>query len=162
MSTWLRLTLITMTVGGGFTGIAISTQILFSPQVAGPALVAISIVFLLLHMFVLVSGLLFVHNSTRVMPLVVALAIQIPYISSPLITYRFGDGLFGVVGIAETGLIGRFHFGSYWQFNLLQPLPWGLGVNLVAVAMLVALGVSVSRQRRVARSVASVGGQAHA
>jgi hypothetical protein len=148
MSTWLRLTLITITVGGGFTGVALTAQLLFSPQVTGPALLAICVVFLLLHVFVLVSGLLFVHNPARIMPLVVALAIQIPYLSSPLVTYRFADGLFGGVGIAETGAFGWIRLGSDWQFYLLQPLPWGVGINLVAVAVLAALCLSVARQRR--------------
>lgn len=163
MSTWLRLTLITMTVGGGFTGIALTSQLLFSPQVTGPALVAICVVFLLLHLFVLVSGLLFVQNSTRVMPLVVALAIQIPYLSSPLVTYRFADGLFGGVGIADTGPFGWIRLGSDWQFNLFQPLPWGFGINLVAVAVMAALSLSIARQRRQSPvSVAVSGGPAAA
>ena len=164
MSTWLRLTLITMAVGGGFTGVALTSQALFSPQVTGrPGLVAICVVFLLLHLFVVISGLLFVQNPTRVMPLVVALAIQIPYLSSPLVTYRFADGLIGGVGIAETGPFGWIRLGSDWQFNLLQPLPWGLGINLVAVAVLAALSLSIARQRRQSTlSVAVPGGPAAA
>jgi hypothetical protein len=116
-----------MTVGGGFTGVALTAQLLFSPQVTGPALLAVCVVFLLLHVFVLISGLLFVHNPTRVIPLVVALALQIPYLSSPVLAYRFADGLFGGVGIAESGPFAWFRLGTDWQFNLLQPLPWRSG-----------------------------------
>ncbi|QOV91757.1 hypothetical protein [Humisphaera borealis] len=153
MSTWLRLTLITMTVGGGFTGVALTAQFLFSPQITGPAVLAICIVFLLLHGFVLASGLLFLHNPEILKPMVVALAIQIPYVSSPLVTYRFGCGLLGGFGIAETGPFGWLRLGSDWQFYLFQPLRWGFGINLVAVGMLAAISMSIARHRR--RSVAA-------
>jgi hypothetical protein len=94
------------------------------------------------------------------MPLVVALTLQIPYLLSPVVAYRFADGLFGGVGIAETGMFGWFRLGSDFQFNLMRPLPWGLGVNLVAVAMLVALSLSASRERRATGTVAMSGGAA--
>jgi hypothetical protein len=156
MNTWLRLALITMTVGGGFTGVALTSQFLFSPQANAVALRIICILFLLLHLFVLASGILFVQNPLRVTPLVVALAMQVPYLSSPVITYRFGDGLFGGVGIAETGVFGWIRLGSDWQFYLMRPLPWGIGINLVAVAMLVALSVSTARLRRASLAVSSL------
>lgn len=148
MSTWLRLTLITMTVGGGFTGVALTAQLLFSPQVSGPALVAICVVFLMLHIFVLVSGLLFVQKPHRIMPLMVALSLQVPYLSSPIVAYRFGAGLQAVVGLTGAGPLGWIRLGSDWQFNLLQPLPWGFGINLAALLLLVALSYSTRRQRR--------------
>jgi hypothetical protein len=148
MSNWLRLALITMTVGGGFTGVALTLQALLSPQVAGPALVVMCIVFLLLHVFILISGLMFVMNAQRVMPLVVALALQLPYITSPIIAYHLGAGLHGGVGVGERGFFYWIRLGSDWQFNLLQPLPSGLGVNLVAVFFLAAVVHSMSRQGR--------------
>ena len=144
MSAWLRLTLVTMTIGGGFTGAVTTSQVLLSPQTTSPAFVAVGVVFLALHVFVLVSGLLFVQNSARVMPLVVALAIQIPYLSSPVVLYRFADGLCGGVGVAESGLFGWWRLGTDWYFGLLRPLPWGIGINLVPVAMLAALSISLA------------------
>src|SRR4051812_24958305 len=93
--TVLRLTLVTMTVGGGFTGSVFTMQMLPSVRNSAPANLVIWLGFVLLHLFVLISGLLFVHNSARVVPMLVALLFQIPLLSSPYVTYRFGDGLFG-------------------------------------------------------------------
>ena len=145
MSNWLRLTLITMTVGGGFAGVALTAQVLFSEQVSGPVLMGMCLVFTLLYLFVLISGLVFVQNPRRVMPTVVALALQIPVISSPLVAYRFGAGLHGGAGLGELGPFGWLRLGCDWQLNLLQPLPWGVGINLVAVLMLIVLTCSTAR-----------------
>jgi hypothetical protein len=142
MSTWLRLTLITLTVGGGFTGVVVSSQALFSPQVKGPALILMCSVFVTLYVFVLAAGLLLAHNPQRVMPVVAALALQIPVVSSPLVSYRFASGLVAAVGLGENGSFWLIRFGADWQFNLLQPLPWGVGLNLVPVVLLGALGLS--------------------
>jgi len=139
MSTWLRLTLITLMVGGGFTGAADTSLALFSPQVEGPALVVICGTFVLLYLFVLITGLLLAHDRQRIMPLVVALALQIPVISSPIIAFRFGAGLVLPVGLGESGFFWWIRFGADWQFNLLQRLPWGVGINLVPIALLAAL-----------------------
>jgi hypothetical protein len=79
MKPWLRLTLITATVGGGFTGIAVTVQALLNPQNQSPLL--LMGFFLALFTYVTVSGLIFVQNPERKRPLIAALAIQIPWIS---------------------------------------------------------------------------------
>jgi hypothetical protein len=48
MKTWLRLTLITMTVGGGFAGVLITAQTLFNSEGSGPGYFVILAVFLAL------------------------------------------------------------------------------------------------------------------
>lgn len=148
MSTWLRLTLITMTVGGGFTGAALTLQLLLSPQVIGLALVAVCVALVLLNVFVLISGLLFVQNPLRITPLVVALAAQVPVISSPIVAFHFGAGLYGSVALTEAGPFCLVRLGSEWQVNFLQSLPWGLGINLVAALLLVALHRSTLRRQQ--------------
>lgn len=92
MQPWLRLTLITMTVGGGFAGFVGTLQSLFnSPGVSTFKLVLI-LIFMGLYVFVTVCGLLYVNDPGRTGPLVAALALQIPWISSPLIVYKFAAG----------------------------------------------------------------------
>ena len=148
MSSWLRLTLITMTVGGGFTGIALSLQMLSSQQIAGAEIYAIYIGFLILSLFVLVSGLVFVQNPDRFTLLAFALAIQIPQVTSQILAFRFGLGIHGGFGLSTTGPFGWVRVGGDVNFGVLRPLPWSIGVNLVALILLAALTLSVRRQRR--------------
>jgi hypothetical protein len=96
MKPWLRLTLITISVGGGFTGFALTFQALQSglSSHTEPLLnLLIMGIFLLLNAGVAASGLLFVHDPECTRPLAASLAIQVPWISSPFLTYRFASGL---------------------------------------------------------------------
>lgn len=142
MKPWLRLTLITMTVGGGFTGFVLTFQSLLNPQSQQPAYFVFMTAFLAFYAFVTISGLLFVQNPRRTRLLLVALVLQIPWISSPLIAYQFTAGFHVTVGLIGGSLIAEFWLGSYWQFSLFQELSWGAGVNLFALLMLVLLGRS--------------------
>lgn len=98
--------------------------------------------FLALYAFVTISGLLFAQNPRRTPPLLVALVLQIPWISSPLIAYQFTAGFHATVGLIGGSLIADFWLGSGWQLNLFRELPWGIGINLFALLMLVLLGRS--------------------
>jgi len=142
MRPWLRLTLVTMTVGGGFTGVAISFQLLLSPQVRQPASFVLTSVSLALFAFVTFSGLLFVHNAQRTRPMVVAMALQVPRFSSPLVAYKLSAGFQLVVALMGGRFNTSFSLGSDFQLNLLQQLPWGAGVNLFALLMLWACGLT--------------------
>ncbi len=106
MKTWLRLTLITITVGGGFTGIALALQSLMTLRNRDlPSLEMLALLFAL-YSYVVGSGLGFVYDSQRTRPMMIALAMQIPRISSPLIVYKFnvGFGAFFDVKVAPPGL----------------------------------------------------------
>lgn len=155
MKPWLRLTLITMTVGGGFTGFALTLQFLFKPQSQQLVYFLFIAVFLVLYAFVTASGLLFVLNPRRTLPLFIALGFQIPWISSPLIAYRFTAGLHATVGFVGGDFNGGFRLGSDWQFNLFQKSPWGLGVNLFAVAILTLLARAVLTTNKVQQPTAA-------
>src|ERR1051326_185394 len=100
MKPWLRLTLIAVTVGGGFTGVAVTFQALLSPQRQPLAYVLIS-AFLAVFAFVMASGLVLVHSPERTDLMIVSLALQIPWVSSPIIAYKLAAGL--QLCIAEIG-----------------------------------------------------------
>ena len=91
MKLWLRLLFITITVGGGFTGFVLTFQSLFNSPHQRPLNVLLTIIFLALNAYVFVSGLLFVRDEQRTRPVMAALAIQIPWISSPLMVYKFAS-----------------------------------------------------------------------
>ena len=147
MKPWIRLTLIVMTVGGGFSGFAGTSEALFDSSGTSTINQLLKLVFLGLYSFVVASGLLFVQRPTRTGPLLTALAIQIPSVSSPLVVYRFAAGLaafldFGGLGKENSSglhLDWEMRLGSFWSFSLQQDKPLRVGVNLAALAILVLL-----------------------
>jgi hypothetical protein len=155
MKAWLRWTLVLTSVGGGFIGVVLDLVVMKSwfkgqRQVEWPYVV----LFLVLNIYVTASGLLFVQNPNRTRPLLAALAIQVPRISSPLLVYAFSTALQLSIGLApattETGGPGvRFMYDDYigttWTFDLFHEHPLMFGINLWALAMLVLLWRSVRR-----------------
>jgi|SRR5208283_4940343 len=144
MKTWLRLTLITITVGGGFTGVAITLQFLLNSEGQRGLNLSVAVVFLALYTYVTVCGLIFAQDAQQTRPLIAVLAIQIPWISSPLATYNFAAGFYAVVSVGSPGRAGaRFGAGAYlgsrFGLSLFQANPWRIGVNLFALAMLILL-----------------------
>lgn len=136
MKAWLRLLLVTMNVGGGFTGIAVGVQGLFS----SPNHRIAHLAELFLFTFVTLSGLVFVHDPRRSGPLLVAVALQIPWVSSPLIVYQLISGF--AVNVAV--IAGSFRWSVTWlgseaDLTSLHGAPWGVGVNLLALVVFVLL-----------------------
>ena len=98
---------------------------------------------MVLYAFVAAAGLLFVYDPQRTRLLQAALAIQIPWISTPIIVYKFASGLYGFLTVGSPREPGRFGvyfggealLGSSYQFAWLQKNPWTVGVNFVALAL---------------------------
>jgi hypothetical protein len=138
MKSWLRLTLITVTVGGGFTGVALTLQLFLRPS-QPLAYYLLMLAFLALFAFITVSGLVFVQNPQRADLLIVSLGLQIPWVSSPIIAYKLAAGFQVCIALIGGRFAGGFRLGSDFQINVFQRLPWGAGVNLFALALLVLL-----------------------
>ena len=158
MKPWLRLTLITATVGGGFTGIAVTFQALLDPRNQSPLL--LMGFFLALFTYVTVSGLIFVQNPERKRPLIAALAIQIPWISSPFVVYEFAAGCRAVLSLRMPEQVGLpidtyIPLGSGWRFFLLQSNPWSIGINIFPLVILVSLLRSIRAPHSVVSLTAS-------
>jgi len=146
MKSWLRLTLVTMTVGGGFAGFAGTFLTLSNSQGEGLLALVLRVVFLVLYMYITISGLMFVHNQRIVRPLAAALAMQIPWISSPLLVYDVAAGPSAVIGVGSPTQAGKLFtidwqllMGSSWRFEILQGARWRMSVNLLALALLILL-----------------------
>jgi hypothetical protein len=159
MKPWLRLLLVTMTVGGGFAGFLSTLQALFSLSRVSSTNLAVIILFMGLYAVVTASGLLFVHDPARQGPLAFALLLQLPCISSSLIVYKFSAGfdLCAAVGSTENakgveaGFFWDFNLGSHWKCAFGAENPFRVGVNLAALALLLVLWRA---QRQVTRTEA--------
>ena len=141
MKPWLRLILVTMTVGGGFAGFVSTLQSLFNSPHMSTVNLLLTVAFMGLYAFVTTSGLLFVQNPRRTGPLLAALAIQIPSISSSLILYKFAAGLEMFVSLGgperENTMGVQFGWdlllGGSWAVDLLHDHPLRVGVNIAAL-----------------------------
>jgi len=142
MKHWFRLSLILLTVGGGFCGFAITWQSLcnvLKSSENNPVNIILLVIFLALYGLVVASGLVFAHDQRKSAFLFVSFILQVPWISSPVFSYRFTAGLHATVGNVGGNWIGGISLGSDWQCALMQQAPWGFGLNLFAVFMLILL-----------------------
>ena len=140
MTTWLRMVITLVTVGGGFTGFVGTIQVLTgTPGGLRGAQGMLFLGFAALYAYLVVAGLLFVHNPRRLLPALIGVAIQLPFVSSPAVSYRCSSGFHATVGIVGSNLVAAFRLGSEIQFTLLQPQPWGVGVNLFALLLLILI-----------------------
>jgi hypothetical protein len=107
----------------------------------GDAQLVVSVLGIAIYAFIAVSGLALVNGHRRAEALVQwAIALQIPWVSSPVLTYHLDSG----TGLSIFVLGGRVEWsilwvGSQWEFRFLQERPWGVGINLVAIALMFLL-----------------------
>jgi hypothetical protein len=136
MKTWLRWLLIVHTIGGGFCGFVITLQGMFQLEKADPVVLSLFCGFAALFVITVLSGLLFVDNPRCTVPLIVVTILQIPWISSPILTFGFTSGFRFVLGVLGENLLLSCQLGSECHIFFLQQRPWGLGINLFAVLIL--------------------------
>jgi hypothetical protein len=139
MKTWLRWTLVVTQIGGGFLGIVTTLVYMIGYENMPFMLLVISLVFIGLYTLVTVSGVLLAIDERHTKLISIVIGLQTPIISSPIIAWMFCAG-FSVnltwIG-AELGF--NLWLGSQWQVNVFQELPWGFGINIFAVLMLILL-----------------------
>jgi hypothetical protein len=139
MKTWFRWILLALTIGGGFTGLVVTVQAMFQSEGASFFQFLLFGGFAALYLFTVVSGLLFADNPKCTIPLMIVLILQIPWISSPILTYTFCAGFRITAGLVSGRFAASWRFGSDWQVFILQGQPWGAGINLFAALVLVLL-----------------------
>ncbi len=136
---WIRLLLVILPIGGGFTGFSITLPQLLRPRSLEPVYFLLIIGFLLLYAFVIISGVVYVENEKRVWPLLVTYAIQTPWFSSPYLAYKFTAGFQVTIGMIGRNFQFGIMLGSDWQLNLLQHNPYGAGINMFALVITILL-----------------------
>jgi hypothetical protein len=137
MNVWFRRLLLILTIGGGFLGVAITTQ--FFPQANKVIVYIMLLAFVGLYGYGIFVGLRLSEGFAPLQHLRVYFGLQIPFISSPLIAYHFCSGLQATIAIIQPGLTWGFRLGSEWQFSILSSAPWGFGINFVALAIVCLL-----------------------
>ena len=104
MNAWFRRLLLILTIGGGFAGVLLTIHSL--PQ-GNKVIGYISLLaFIGLYSYGIFVGFKLSEGPVPLEHLRVYFGLQIPFISSPLIAYRFCSGLSATVAIIQPGLRG--------------------------------------------------------
>jgi len=150
MKTWLRLTLVICLVGGGFTLLTLSTYGLFQLGLNHRTELLLNWWFAAaISIFTVVSGLVVVYDCSRTRLAQLALALQIPYFSSPWFGWRMACGA-GLTAVVSNKPIEGFtpfagvvwinvEIGAKWAFSYFDQQPLGIGINIVALFLFIAL-----------------------
>jgi hypothetical protein len=135
MNLWLKRVLLLSTLGGGFTGLAFTFQLV--PQAFDhPANFVVLAIFVAVFGLGVVAGWMLSENElVGIRPTMWFLALQVPFFSSPLIGFGFIAGAGVRIGIGANGLILSGRFGSDGWFSLLQGANWGVAINVLALAL---------------------------
>ena len=142
-----------MTVGGGFAGVVVSIQFLIQSLDQRPLVLPIAAVFLLLYTYITVAGLLFVHEPNCTRPLLWALVLQVPWVSSSILVYKFAVGLVLLAGANYSQATGGLTLNYEWTLGsrstvaIFQQSPVIVGINFGALVFLILLlkAIFVSR-----------------
>ncbi len=135
-------------VGGGFTGLSLTLQSLGTGGQKPFVVYAIYAGFLLLFGFGVFVGIRLGEKPAKRGLLVIFYLLQVPELWSPLVSYHFGCGLSATMALLNGTLTWGFRLGADWQFTLLQKSPWGIGVNGVAVGVLLVEALTAIPRRR--------------
>jgi hypothetical protein len=138
---WLSTTLGVVGVGGAAWGL-LALGVSFRNTELSASIVVISAMFCVLFMFGGYAGVLAIRRSRGWLHFTTLFwLIQVPVLSSPVISYAFASGGFVTLWLQLYPPIHvgtNFFLGSTFTFNLFKSgVPFAIGVNVVA------LGVSV-------------------
>lgn len=140
MNRWIKFFLIVTEIGGGFTGFVVLLR--ESPWNANiPLNMRIfSTLFGILYIFGIIAGLTLVEWPRRGIQLsLVYQTLQIPVISSPMLTYVFVSGLRLIAGWRGGSIFILYEVGSRIVLHVMPKDPWMVGINVLALALFVYL-----------------------
>lgn len=137
-----------LTLGGGFLGLTLVLSVLMS---SGQSLSnqILLLPFVALYCWGIQCGVLLLESHRRSLRASrLFWILQIPYFMSPIGGFFFANGLFVCITIRPFESGGNFlaRLGSQFEVSLLQPdKPFEIGINLVAIAVVVYLGSQLRR-----------------
>jgi len=150
MSPFLKWPIAALTLIGSIIGAALTMTTFFGMLTRGLSVRVIP-AFLIagaLYALGLAAGVLFAQNDARRGLLRFYYALQILWISSPLVSFRFVSGAHVMPGIMLGNVSFSWGLGSIWHVaGSSAAATWGLGINLVALIVLWLLRNPKKKQR---------------
>jgi hypothetical protein len=146
MSIWTKRLFILLSIGGGYLEVVLMFQLFteIKGQIAGYVLVSAMIATFAFGVF---CGFKFIEDEQKGLRLLRwFFGIQIPILSSPIITYRLSAGAGINLSWIGSNMSFFWRFGSEMGVWILQDRPWGLGLNLFALAMFLWTGRLLKRK----------------
>jgi hypothetical protein len=141
MNIWFRRFLVILTIGGGFLGTVMTANALFTAKNMPVLVHAIYSVFIGLYIYGIFAGIRLSEDARHYGHVLSFYALQIPFFSSPIVLYQLGCGLNATIALVGFNFAWMCRLGSDWQFAVLRPNSWGIGVNLFASAIVFALTI---------------------
>jgi len=139
------LTLIGSIVGGGLT---LATLLGMSSQGLSVRALPVFVIVAALYALGLAAGVLFAQNAARRGLLRFYYLLQILWLTSPLVSFRFVSGAHIMPAIVGEKFTFSYGLGSVWHVAGASPAAgWGLGINLIALVIFWLLRSSRKKRR---------------
>ncbi|KXU38055.1 hypothetical protein AXK12_00675 [Cephaloticoccus capnophilus] len=137
MSPFLKWPITALTLIGSIIGAALTLTTFFGMLTRGLSVRALPIFLIAgaLYALGLAAGILFAQNDSRRGLIRIYYALQILWLSSPFVSFRFVSGAHFMPAIMGEKLTLSYGFGSVWHIASSGAGPWGLGINLVALTV---------------------------
>jgi len=135
MNIWHRRLFLVVSIGGGFTGFAVTSGQLFQPGQL-PLYYMLCVGVAIAYASGVYGGLKLVEEEAKGLAILSWYFLaQIPIFVSPIISYQFSSGLTAYTTVGTIGLSWGANFGCHWQFSLFQfgDRTLAVGANLFAI-----------------------------
>jgi hypothetical protein len=141
MNKWMKRLLVVFQIGGSFAGLVINLQYLVARDVPVSSAI-LGLIFTAIFVFGIIAGVALIENERAGIVLSrIFQGMQIPFLSSGIIVYKFSCGLGFYLIRLEMGM-GHDHwfgFGCHYALHLFRESPWAIGVNVVALVFFIYL-----------------------
>jgi hypothetical protein len=137
MTTWIRRFHLATTIGGGFTGLAIGLAALLNnwPQLKVLAILLV-LAYCLLCVWSISVGFRLAEESDVSPELRFFYLVQIPYFTTPALSFHAGFGFMLYIGTLTTGRNVQVQLGADWNTALFHGDGWLFAVNVVPIIVL--------------------------
>jgi hypothetical protein len=137
MHPWVTRLHVIATVGGGFTGLAVTLAKLMGgwPQLKVAAVLVFS-AFGAFFVWSIYVGLRLSEGGNVIRELRIFYVAQILHFTTPALSFHVGLGLMLYVGALPSGQNVLATVGAYWNTGIFQGEGWFLAVNIVPLIML--------------------------
>jgi hypothetical protein len=149
MKTWARVLLVLAAVGGGCSGVVAALPLFSSLSTQGLRYALFVFIVFAVYSSLVAAGLLFVYDANRTRPMLLAFALQIPWVDLPGFRYQIYSLLYAAVTFGPPHGNGRIGTYIEWSANLgthvelrIGGLPvgdWSVGANLFALMIALLL-----------------------
>ncbi|WP_226648594.1 hypothetical protein [Microbulbifer variabilis] len=139
MEKLIRRVLLFASIGGGSIGsIMVAIDIATSDQLTKETVISNGLL-IVVFIYTVYAGLQFSRSRSSIKNLTRAFFLQIPWITSPIISFKIASGIGASFAIIYSTLNYKYRLslGADYTLSLYSDQPLGIGINLAAVSFLI-------------------------